>query len=128
MEYLTALLIIALVLYLVINPFFSNRRDWNPDELKDDLDEVTKEQVFITLNELEMEYNMGKLPEKDFKRMKKQYEALAIEKVKEERELSQSDINHQEDMTEGVTQLERDIEREIEEELKELRGKRGNEK
>ena len=128
MEYLTALLIIALVLYLVINPFFSNRRDWNPDELKDDLDEVTKEQVFITLNELEMEYNMGKLPEKDFKRMKKQYEALAIEKVKEEGELSQSDINHQEDMTEGVTQLERDIEREIEEELKELRGKRGNEK
>jgi len=128
MEYLTALLIIALVLYLVINPFFSNRRDWNPEELKDDLDEVTKEQVFITLNELEMEYNMGKLPEKDFKRMKKQYEALAIEKVKEERKFSQSDVSHQEETTNGVTQLERDIEREIEEELKQLREKRGNEK
>lgn len=128
MEYLTAFLIIALVLYLVINPFFSNRRDWKPDELKDDLDEVTKEQLFITLNELEMEYNMGKLPEKDFKRMKKQYEALAIEKVKEERKLNQLNISHQEEMTEGMTQIDWDIEREIEEEIKQLRQERGNEK
>lgn len=126
MTYFTGLLIVIFILYLVINPLFSESKKWDPDEIKDDLDEITKEQLFVAINELEMEYNMGKIPTKDFENLKDQYHVLAIKKVKEESENKNLKVEEQLDYSAGeVFQVEQDIEREIEEELSRLRRKRG---
>lgn len=126
MAYFTSLLIIALVLYLVVTPFFSKNKKWNPDDIKDDLDEATKEQLYATLNELEMEYNMGKLPKKEYVRMKKYYELAVTQKIKEESELevAAEDIEVSRSFDDDSVSLEQDIEREIEKELAQLRQQR----
>ncbi|MCE7792814.1 hypothetical protein K8O68_10345 [Salipaludibacillus sp. CUR1] len=84
MGYFVSALIVGLCLYLVIQPFFTNKKEWRRDEVKDDLDSMTLEQAYATINELEMEFNMGKLPEKDYQSLKAQYERIAASKLKEE--------------------------------------------
>lgn len=126
MTYFTGLLIVIFILYLVINPLFSGNKKWDSAEIKDDLDEITKEQLFVAINELEMEYNMGKIAKKDFEKLKDQYHALAIKQVKEESKNNNLKVEEQLEQSAGeVFQVEQDIEREIEEELSRLRRKRG---
>lgn len=126
MAYFTSLLLVALVLYLVVQPFFSKGKKWDTVEIKDDLDDATKEQLYATINELEMEYNMGKLPKEDFERMKKYYEIAVAQKIREEEALKEKEIEGKftSFIDDDSVNLERDIEREIDEELAKLRRKR----
>lgn len=119
MVYFTSFLIVALILYLVINPFFSTDNDWESEEIKDDLEEVTLEQLYVTINELEMEYNMGKVSKTDFEKLKAHYEVLAVKKLKER--------SHKKEQKYKPTDSNQSIESEIELELEQLRKKRGNE-
>ena len=82
MGYLVSALLIGLCLYLILRPFFNQKTGWQTDELKDDLDTLSLEQIYATLNEAEMEYNMGKLPEEDYNLLKRQYEQIAAAKLK----------------------------------------------
>lgn len=84
MGYIVSFLIVVLCLYLIIRPFFQEDRKWRRDGFEDDLDQLTLEQIYVTLNELEMEHNMRKLPDKEYNDMKKLYEKLAAQKLKEE--------------------------------------------
>ena len=84
MEYIVSALIVGLVLYLVIHPFFSKQTSIVVKEWDKQLDHVTLEQVYATLNELEMEYNMGKLSAESYQSLIKQYEQMATQKLKEE--------------------------------------------
>lgn len=125
MGYVAALLIIGLCTFLVAQPFFFNKRHWTTDEIKDDLDELSKENIFATINELEMEYNMGKLPKEDFEKLKKHYENLAAQKMREE-SMSNTEIvekQSKEILNESIV-IDKELEEEIEREIRLMRQKR----
>ncbi|WP_088036637.1 hypothetical protein [Evansella clarkii] len=125
MAYVAALLIIGLCLYLVVQPFFQKEKKWRTTEIKDYLDELSKEHIFATLNELEMEYNMGKLPEADYGRLKGFYENLAAKKIKEEA-ISQEEKTEKRvegHSVEGQV-FDEELEYEINKELRELKKRR----
>ncbi len=46
----------------------------------------TKEELLATLNEIEFDYQMGKLDHQDYHNLKRHYERLAIQKIREEEE------------------------------------------
>jgi len=117
--YIVSALIVGLCLYLVVQPFFSGQKQWRIDEVKDDLDDLTLEQAYATINELEMEYNMGKLQEKDYQSLKGQYERIAAKKLKEDAYASESEKT--DDRKDSL------IEDEIEKELAGMRQKRKGE-
>ncbi|PYZ93399.1 hypothetical protein CR194_09455 [Salipaludibacillus keqinensis] len=119
MGYIVSTLIVGLCLYLVIQPFLSGKKQrWRTDELKDDLDDLTLEQAYATINELEMEYNMGKLPEKDYQSLKNQYERIAAKKLKEDAYSFERKTDEQKN---GDETKDSSIEAEIDKELAELR-------
>ncbi|UCZ52499.1 hypothetical protein LGQ02_16905 [Bacillus shivajii] len=129
MAYITSLLIVALCGYLIIMPFLQKKQRWQTTDIKDDLYELSKEQIFATLNELEMEYNMGKLPAEDYKHMKSQYEKLAAQKLKMEKETKEKQIEKKvgELPNSDVNVLDLDLEKEVEEELRKMKEKRKGE-
>jgi hypothetical protein len=121
-EYAVSALLIGLCLYLVVQPFFASRKEWEVDTLKDDLDTMTLEQVYATLNELDMEYNMGKLPGNEYESLKAQYEKIAVSLLKEEAflEVEQGDRKTR-------SEMEATYDREITRELEELKLQRKGE-
>ncbi|SDZ67161.1 hypothetical protein SAMN05421736_12917 [Evansella caseinilytica] len=125
MAYVASILIIGLCVYLVAQPFFSQKRAWNPEKMKDDLDELSKEHLFATINELEMEFNMGKLPEEDYRKLKGHYEKLAAEKLKEESVLLTDSADSRPQVADGAEMtMDEEIELEIAEELQKMKQKR----
>ncbi|WP_280772242.1 hypothetical protein [Salipaludibacillus daqingensis] len=121
MGYIVSTLIVGLCLYLVIQPFLSGKKQqWRTDELKDDLDDLTLEQAYATINELEMEYNMGKLPEKDYQSLKNQYERIAAKKLKEDAYSSETESKTDERENDD-DRRDSSIEDEIDKELAEMR-------
>ncbi|SES42133.1 hypothetical protein [Salipaludibacillus aurantiacus] len=124
MGYFVSALIVGLCLYLVIQPFFTNKKEWRRDEVKDDLDSMTLEQAYATINELEMEFNMGKLPEKDYQTLKAQYERIAASKLKEEAYAGGSPDKKADSET---GKADNTIDDEINRELEEMRQKRKGE-
>lgn len=82
---------------------------WETERIEDDLDDVTLSGIYATMNELDMEYEMGKLAEDDYRSMKRNYESLAIEALrKQEQQKDQAEVTSDDD-------LEAEIERELEE-------------
>lgn len=84
MAYIVSALIVGLCLYFILRPFFSKEANLQTDAIVDDLEVLTLDQIYATLNELEMEFHMGKLSEQNYKNLKSQYEYMAAEKLKEE--------------------------------------------
>jgi len=124
MGYVVSTLIVSLCLYLIIRPFFEKETQWQTENLKDDLDELNLEQIYATLNELEMEYNMGKIPEKDYDKSKEQYERMAAHKLKEEA-YTADETGEAKETEEVITGKDDEVlEDEIEQELEELRKQR----
>ncbi|MCR6108778.1 hypothetical protein HXA35_00165 [Bacillus sp. A301a_S52] len=122
MAYVVSALLIGLCLYLVIQPFFVSQKEWQVDALIDDLDTITLEQIYATLNELDMEYNMGKVPESEYDKLKSQYEKIAVTLLKEEAyaEVEYKDKNER-------PQSEATYDLEITKELEELKTQRKGE-
>lgn len=79
---ITSILIAFLAIYLVINPLYQKKLDE-----KTIIEETSEEQdlkyLYVTLNEIEMEYNMGKLSEKDYQELRIQYETLIADQLYE---------------------------------------------
>lgn len=119
MAYIVSLLILAFCLYLVITPLLKPKQSAKEfGNIEEEFDEITIQNVYATLNELEMDYNMQKLSDEDYQKLKSEYEhlaaALIAKEKKQEEKVSKNDQN-----------LAMDIESEIEEELKKLRKERG---
>lgn len=117
MAYIVSLLIVGLCLYLVIMPLLQPKKKMAEIKVQDDFEDITIENVYATLNELEMDYNMKKLSEEDYQRLKSDYERIAanlIAKSKTEEKAKGSNLD-----------VAEDIEAEIEEELAKLRKERG---
>ncbi|MBB5174801.1 hypothetical protein [Texcoconibacillus texcoconensis] len=89
MAYIASILIIALCLYFILVPFFLTNKKLDTVSIEDDTDQLTIEEVYATLNELEMEYNMKKLTDHEYKTLKKKYQRLAAKMMKEEGPFSQ---------------------------------------
>lgn len=111
MEIIIVTIILIGALFLVIRPFFDKRQTWDTEAIEDDLDDVTLTGIYATINELDMEYEMGKLSEQDYQHMKQKYEALAIEELR-----SQEQANANLQVAPGD-----DFEAQIERELEEMR-------
>ncbi|WP_139192801.1 hypothetical protein [Anaerobacillus arseniciselenatis] len=118
MGYIVSFLILAFCLYLVITPLLRPKQATRSMEsMEDEFDHISIESVYATLNELEMDYNMQKLSDEDYQRLKKDYEELAAEIIaKEKKKEKKADKNEE--------SLVKDIESEIEEELAQLRKER----
>ena len=84
MAYIVSALIVGLCLYFILRPFFTKETSLRTNTIENDLEGFTLDQIYATLNELEMEFHMGKLSEQNYKHLKSQYEYMAAEKLKEE--------------------------------------------
>ena len=83
----TVILIGAFSVYLVISPFFKSNSAKLLDNIQtDEAEQLDKIPLYATLNELELDYHMGKLSEEDYKNLKWQYESVLSKLIKEERE------------------------------------------
>lgn len=86
MEYIylfASSVIILTCLYFILSPFFlvkaENAGVHNPHEKS-----VILEDIYEAVNELEMDYLMKKITEKDFNQLKEQYQLLAANLMKQE--------------------------------------------
>ncbi len=121
MEYVylfaSSVLIIA-CLYFVVSPFFSGRFETAAASGADDKP-VRLEDIYEAVNELEMEYLMKKISEKDFLQLKEQYQMLAVQLMKQEADTVVR--KSKKDKAE-----EQAVEREILLELQKLRAQKGS--
>lgn len=106
---LTVLLIVV-ALFITVMPLLSGKVPFTSGLKKEKPNkEALKEVVFTTLNELELEYKMGKVTKEDYELLKKKHEKEAAN-LMEIRETATNLENVDDDMM-------RQVEKEIEEEL-----------
>lgn len=129
MTYIVSLLIVGLCLYLVIEPLLKPKVATKKVEAEVDFEEISLQNVYATLNELEMDYNMQKLNDEDYSKLKNEYEKFAAELIDKEKQgeaktkgKAKASKNADQDQTK---EIEAQIEAEIEAELAKLREERG---
>lgn len=111
----TAVLVLS-CLFLVLSPLFK----WDSYiqfQAKQKDENVGKEVLYTTLNEIEFEYKMDKISESDYKKLKKQYEMQLTKIMKAEDEQPQEKAVD--------SSLLAEVEREIEATLKRNKSKEG---
>ncbi|GAV23629.1 hypothetical protein [Carboxydothermus pertinax] len=116
------ILLLGLCGFLVAYPFFlkTETEKTGTHSLKEKLLR-DKEAVFKALSEIEFDFHMGKISEKDYEELKNRYMKEASLVMNAFNEL----IGEKKDRkSERVSSIERDIEKEIEEELRKLRNKK----
>lgn len=116
---IASIMLIIGCLYLILMPFASKRAlamD-NPAVFVDD--KIKKEELYATLNEIEMDYKMNKLSLDDYQNMKKTYELEVATIIKNENELGRKSNKHKESPA-----IIKKIEDEIDAELADLRQER----
>ncbi|KKK38426.1 hypothetical protein WQ57_09585 [Mesobacillus campisalis] len=80
---MTGSAIILTCFYFIVTPFFSAQAKLAEGVVEGD-GRLTLDQVYDAVNELEMDYLMKKIKEKDFLQLKEQYQLLAAELMKQE--------------------------------------------
>ncbi len=89
MSLITGLVLGAMVLYLIGYPIVTEEEidiveyRERVNTLEDDI-ELRKEAIFSELGEIELDYQMNKLSEDDYKELKGRLQKLAVEVMKEE--------------------------------------------
>lgn len=106
---------ILICFYFIISPFFVKKGAWAGVK-KEGGEQVSLDHLYKTVNELEMDYLMKKISEKDFYHLKEQYQALAAKIMKQEKSQKKSVLNRKED---------KEVELEILEELKRIKAEKG---
>ncbi|NSL50230.1 hypothetical protein [Calidifontibacillus erzurumensis] len=83
---IASFLLFIFCLYLVLSPFMEKSEMTSLENSKaNDLDEISQEELYAVLNELEMDYKMNKLSEDDYKGMKRLYEEKIVELLDKEK-------------------------------------------
>lgn len=102
--------LVAVALFITINPLFSGKVPFTSGLKKEKLDkEALKEVVFTTLNEIELEYQMGKVTKEDYEVLKKKHEKQAAELM----EIRETASNTEEIDDEMMRQVEKEIQEEL---------------
>ncbi|MHC0035960.1 hypothetical protein [Pseudoneobacillus sp. C159] len=105
---ITSAVLVLVCMFLVISPFFRN--EMNLFHTAPDLKaHENKAALMTTLNEIEFEHKMQKISDEDYKKLKRQYEILISDLMKQDEQLDKNNINHS---------ALKEVEAEIEEELK----------
>jgi hypothetical protein len=101
--------IILTCFYFIVSPFFS-ATGGDATGVENWEGTVTLDSVYGAVNELEMDYLMKKIQEKDFLQLKEQYQLLAAELVKQE---SKPKANRKQDrkLEEAELELLRDLQK-----------------
>ena len=76
-------------------------------------DKIKKEELYATLNEIEMDYKMNKLSFDDYQNMKKAYELEVATIIKNENELGRKSIKHKESTADTIKKIEDEIDAEL---------------
>ncbi|MDX8364134.1 hypothetical protein [Cytobacillus sp. IB215665] len=120
---ITATLLVGVCSYLVISPLLSKKNVTFHESMIDEVDTIKKEEIFATLNELEMDYNMQKLSTEDYEKLKSNYEKMLLPIMAEETIVD--DVNVAHTIKNIPKQVKKDIENEIANELDQVRKQRG---
>jgi hypothetical protein len=109
--------LVLVCLFLIISPFFKNEMNlFHP--VADLSAYENKTALMTTLNEIEFEHKMHKISDEDYKKLKKQYEILLSDILKEEEQLVQKEVNH-----DVLKEVEAEIELELRKRKEEQGGK-----
>jgi len=100
-------------IYFVLSPLTSKKLHV-VDEVDGKMDNnVMKEELYATLNEIEMDYKMNKLSEEDYLTMKKKYEHKVAEIMKNESTMIGRKKNSQKESAENIKKIEDEIDQEL---------------
>ncbi|WP_102263938.1 hypothetical protein [Mesobacillus jeotgali] len=113
-------LVIITCFYFIISPFFSSG-EVQAGEMETEGEKLTLEQVYSAVNELEMDFLMKKITREDFEKLKEDYQLLAAEMLKKERQGHMA--KHLPESKKKIKDAE--AEAEILRELKKLRKQKG---
>ncbi|WP_226677609.1 hypothetical protein [Mesobacillus jeotgali] len=113
-------LVIITCFYFIISPFFSSG-EVPAGEMETEGEKLTLEQVYSAVNELEMDFLMKKITREDFEKLKEDYQLLAAEMLKKERQGHMA--KHLPESKKKIKDAE--AEAEILRELKKLRQQKG---
>lgn len=107
--------LVLVCMYLIISPFFKN--ELNLFQPVIDLSaHDQKAALMTTLNEIEFEHKMQKVSDEDYKKLKKQYEVMLSDLLKDNQQMVQKDVDHD---------LLKEVEAEIESELRKRQEEQG---
>lgn len=109
--------LVLVCLYLIISPYFKN----NIEILNPALDVSTyenKRALMTTLNEIEFEHKMNKISDEDYKRLRKQYEIMIADLLKQEEQSLPIEMDQ-----DVLKEVEAEIESELQRRNEEQRGK-----
>jgi hypothetical protein len=107
--------LVLVCMYLIISPFFKNELNLFRPVI--DLSEHDhKAALMTTLNEIEFEHKMKKISDEDYKNLKKQYEIMLSDHLKQGNQIVQKEIDHD---------LLKEVEAEIESELRKRQEEQG---
>ena len=103
-------LLIAVALFITLMPLFSGKVPFTSGLKKEKPSkEALKEVVFTTLNELELEYQMGKVTKEDYEALKQKHEKEAADLMG----IRESAANLESVDDEMMRQVEKEIEEEL---------------
>jgi hypothetical protein len=107
--------LVLVCMYLIISPFFKNELNLFQPVI-DLRAHDHKAALMTTLNEIEFEHKMHKISDEDYKKLKKQYEVLLSDLIKDNQQLDQKEVDHD---------LLKEVEEEIEIELRRRKEEQG---
>jgi hypothetical protein len=99
--------LVLVCLYLVIAPFFKNESTEYQASIDISAHE-NKAALMTTLNEIEFEYKMSKISDEDYKKLKKQYELLIADLLKQEDKMVEQEMDQ-----DVLKEVEAEIEMEL---------------
>ncbi len=116
---IASIMLVIGCLYFIWMPFTAKKASsaYNTAVFVDD--KIKKEELYATLNEIEMDYKMNKLSLDDYQSMKKAYELEVATIIKNENDFGRKSIKHKEN-----PDIIKKIEDEIDAELALLRQER----
>jgi hemoglobin-like flavoprotein len=107
--------LVLVCMYLIISPFFKN--ELNLFQPVIDLSaHDQKAALMTTLNEIEFEHKMHKVSDEDYQKLKKQYEVMLSDLLKDSQQTVQKEVDHD---------LLKEVEMEIESELRKRQEEQG---
>jgi hypothetical protein len=107
--------LVLVCMYLVISPFFKN--ELNLFQPVIDLSaHDQKAALMTTLNEIEFEHKMHKVSDEDYQKLKKQYEVMLSDLLKDSQQTVQKEVDRD---------LLKEVEMEIESELRKRQEEQG---
>lgn len=109
---IASIMLVLVCIYFILSPFTIKGSSDVKEKMCIITDNVKKEELYATLNEIEMDFKMNKLSEEDYQAMKKSYELQVAEIIKKEGSVGKKNIISKES-TEFIQKIEDEIDAEL---------------